>query len=145
MTTVHWYAAYLAKGRTGALPLLTGLNAVGVTLGAIVGIQWGLTGVAIGVTVPSVAVILLAINVFLRRVLAVQYWPALRGPLATAAVTGTVCCVPQLIGVDISLAVPFWVTVALATSTHIALGIVIDRREIRELAVRLRHPSANME
>jgi len=138
MTTVHWYAAYLAKGKTGVPPLLTGLNAIGVTLGTLIGIRWGLTGVAIGVTVPSVLVILLAINVFLRRVLTVEYWPALRAPLAAAAASTIVLCAPQLLGADISLPGPFWALVAIATATHVVLGLVIDRRELRQLVGRLR-------
>ena len=131
--TNHWFFAYLAKGRTGAIPLLALLNATGVTIGAAIGIRWGITGVAIGVTVPNALVILLAIEVFLKRVLPVRYLPAIALPLAVAAMTLSAGFALGPLGLDQHVAWQFWTAVALMTILYVALGLALDARALRAM------------
>jgi O-antigen/teichoic acid export membrane protein len=136
--TNHWFFAYLAKGRTGAIPLLALLNAAGVTIGAAIGIRWGITGVAIGVTVPNALVIFLAIQVFLKRVLPVRYLPAVALPLAVAAITLLVGLALGPLGLDQHVPWQFWTAVALLTTLYIALGLALDARALRAMWKRAR-------
>ncbi|MBN1478230.1 oligosaccharide flippase family protein [Candidatus Sumerlaeota bacterium] len=136
--TNHWFFAYLSKGRTGAIPFLALLNATGVTIGAAIGIRWGITGVAIGVTVPNALVILLAIEVFLKRVLPVRYLPAVALPLTVAAVTLLAGLALGPLGLDQHVAWQFWTAVALLTTLYVALGLALDARALLAMWRRAR-------
>lgn len=136
--TNHWYFAYLAKGRTAALPLLALLNSTGVTIGAVVGIKWGITGVAIGVATTNACVILIAINAFLRRELEVRYIPMLTIPLMIAAVTIVAGFVMVVAGLNVESAVQFWSGVAVMTAVYGLAILLIDATSLRELRRSLR-------
>jgi O-antigen/teichoic acid export membrane protein len=147
MTTVHWYHAFVAKGRTRPLPLLTGMNAVGVTLGALAGLAVGrrlgdetgaLTGVAIGVALSNVATILVAISVFLPQVLTFRYGPSLRVPLIAGALSLGAGVLLRLLGLDVDLAGPFWAAVVVMAGVYVAVGTGLDAPELRRLWGRLR-------
>ncbi len=147
MTTVHWYHAYVAKGRTGATPLITGLTALGVTVGALLGVQWGaslggdlgaITGVAIGMALTSITVILIAINVFLKRVIEVHYLPCLVKPVIATAAALAVGLALRAAGIDQTQAVAFWAMVAVMTAVYLAVGFALDARAMRDLWRRSR-------
>ena len=146
MTTVHWYHAYLAKGRTAALPLIVGITAVGATAAALLGVHWGrrlggevgaVNGVAIGMAVASFVAILIAINVFLRRVLTVRYLPCLALPLAAGAVTLGAGLALRLTGFDQAVASQFWTAVLAMGILYAGLGLALDARALRRLREKM--------
>lgn len=136
--TNHWYFAYISRGETRGLPQIAAINAVGVTAGALIGIQWGITGVAAGVAVPSTFTILLALRVLLPRVVQVSYLPPLRIPLAAAIATLAAGLALLTAGLDQSRAPVFWLLALGLSVVYVTVGLALDAPALRQLAARLR-------
>ncbi len=134
MITVHWYDVYLSKGKTLIMPLLTGINAVGVTLGAYLGARyWGLVGVAAGVTAVNVSVILFAVNYYLKKILPVCYFSILKLPIIVAIATfGFSLLIKNIIRLPIA-PLDFAIKLTASILFYSALYIIIDRASLREL------------
>lgn len=147
MTTVYWYHALVSRGHTAPLPLLSGLNALGVTVGTLAGLAWGqrwagtvggITGVSVGVALSNVAVTLLALIVFLPRVVRFRYFPVVVRPLVAGAVALALGAAARLVGLDLTAPPVFWTTVATMAGVYAAALLALDAAELRTLWRRLR-------
>jgi len=136
MITVHWYDAYISRGRTGVMPLLGVVNAVGVTFAAWLGARQGRLGaVAVGVALVNTAVILFAVNVLLKKIIPVRYLSILWRPvLAGMAGLAVLLILRRLPLLPSSPMTAFAIKLSLGMVFYAAVFAFLDRREILALA-----------
>jgi O-antigen/teichoic acid export membrane protein len=147
MTTVNWHHVHIAKRITWVITWIAGVNAIGVVVGILLGVRIGMAeggdrgaivGVAIGVAVASIAALLLAVNVYLKRLLPVRFLPLIALPCVVGAVTCALGLGLRAAGLDQTSATQFWTAVAAMTILYVLLGLALDRRALRDLWKRAR-------
>jgi O-antigen/teichoic acid export membrane protein len=115
LASLHW-SVLQARGKAGTLLRVTALSAAVTWTGFIVGLQWGIVGVAASYAIAR-WLLVVPITLMMSRAVAFNFWAALRAgtamlPLAVAAAAVTFGSRQALLATGVPTAVRFALVVA---------------------------------
>lgn len=132
--TVYWHEVYVASGKTGIIPALTAINSIGITALGFLGAKYfSIEGAACGVAITVLFTILLATQLFLKRILNVSYLKILKIPLLYNMVFFLFLILIKVFLLYYINFIIFWIVVSFCLIFYSVGFTIIDKRELKNV------------
>ncbi len=129
--TVYWYEVYVSKGLTKIIPVFGFINCIGITVFVFFGAKMqGIIGAAIGVTITVLFTIILATQVYLKKILDIKYLKILHTPLIINLLYFIIILFFKMLFIFMPSVYLFWIILFVLALIYFILVYLFDKEHL---------------